>query len=97
MNRKEAVVPSDFRSTRIIMYALSITLFICLISVGGYVAIQRGMLPCLLTPFDPKTADNSPTASYSRRSNFMGGSIGFSKLEEDEESITRHSDHFEVL
>lgn len=80
-------VPSDFTSTRIIMYALSITLFICLISIGGYVAIQRGLLTCLLSPFDAKNmTDNSPlSASYSRRSNFLGGNLGFSKLEEEVE------------
>lgn len=67
---RESGPPSDFRSTRIIMYALSITLFICLISIGGYVAIQRGMLTCLLSSFEAKNAaDNSPlSTSYARLS-----------------------------
>lgn len=90
---KEMKVPTEYRSTRIIMYALSITLFICLISIGGYISIQRGMFSFLLTSFDHKGSNNSsPSASYTRGTSlpFAKSNLNFNKLEEDEESIVNN-------
>lgn len=83
-----AVVPRDFRSTRIIMYALSMTLFVCLISIAGYMAIQRGFFRFLVE--NKPSPSSSPSVSFSRPSTFpfVKANLNFTKLEEDEQSIT---------
>lgn len=79
-------VPSDFRSTKIIMYALSMTLFACLASIGGYMAIQRGMFSFLSSGTKGSPSGSSVTASYTRQSTFpfVKNNLNFSKLDEDE-------------
>lgn len=92
-SKQHSEVPTEYRSTRIIMYALSITLFICLVSIGGYISIQRGMFSFLLAPFDNKGSPNSsPSASYTRGTSlpFANSNLNFNKLEEDEESIVNN-------
>ncbi len=64
------------------MYALAITLFVCLASIGGYVAFQRGIFSFIPTN---SVLDNSPTASYSSRSIFP---YNKANLDDDEMSVT---------
>jgi len=72
------------------MYALSITMMICLISIGGYFAVQRGLCMCFVDFFRTRSNRDEPNATYN-----VGGfphkksNIIFNKLE-DEQSIIRH-------
>lgn len=84
--RKNEPVPVEFRSTRIIMYALSLTLLICLISIGGYIAIQRGLFSFIFGQFHNDSS--SLNSSYTRGSSPFGNTnLNFKKLEEDNQSV----------
>jgi len=77
------------------MYALTITLFVCLASIGGYVAIQRGMFSFIQSKSVP---GSSPTASYTRQSTFAYGktNLNFSKLDDDEPSLVINNNYADL-
>lgn len=71
------------------MYALSLTLFICLVSIGGYIAIQRGLFSFIFGRFHGDSS--SLNSSYTRgNSTFDTTNLNFKKLEEDNQSVVEN-------
>ena len=72
-----SILSIETNTLRIIIYGFTITLFVCLLSIGVYFLIQKGYL---------KNATSTSSSSLSRNRKFLSANFSFHKLD-DEKSL----------